>query len=270
MKAAPFLILLLPFAATAHTDEKVDAIIDAFAVKEKFLTVKQELKPMDLSSGVSEGLSALKPLLDRNYQEQLNLFNQNVNWDNIQPEIVQAIKSIYNQEEIDAVNGFINSKHGASFFSKQSTVEESFVEAFTGVFTQYYQESSELSEKHQQELEVRAAELEETESEAPAPQNASHKPDIGDIVRFRVSTENGSMIGYRVSPGRKRELFEKSPFEYDDMVLSVNGIRVNEPDNIREAYNILKTNVEAHFQVRRDGELVDFVIDIPELVLGAQ
>lgn len=76
---------------------------------------------------------------------------------------------------------------------------------------------------------------------------------IGDVVRFMVATEGGKMIGYKVRPGRKRELFDQVGLKNDDIVISVNGIEVNEPQKVREVYQALKTATEANLQVLRDG-----------------
>lgn len=77
--------------------------------------------------------------------------------------------------------------------------------------------------------------------------------NIGDVVRFMVATENGRMIGYKVRPGRKRELFDQVGLRPDDIVVSVNGIEVNEPQKVREVYQALKNATEANLQVMRDG-----------------
>lgn len=77
--------------------------------------------------------------------------------------------------------------------------------------------------------------------------------NIGDVVRFMVATENGRMIGYKVRPGRKRELFDQVGLQADDIVVSVNGIEVNEPQKVREVYQALKNATEANLQVMRDG-----------------
>ena len=72
-------------------------------------------------------------------------------------------------------------------------------------------------------------------------------------MRFMVATEGGKMIGYKVRPGRKRELFDQVGLKNDDIVISVNGIEVNEPQKVREVYQALKTASEANLQVLRDG-----------------
>ncbi len=76
---------------------------------------------------------------------------------------------------------------------------------------------------------------------------------IGDVVRFMVATEDGRMIGYKVRPGRKRKLFDQVGLKTDDIVISVNGIEVNEPQKVREVYQALKNATEADLEVMRDG-----------------
>lgn len=76
---------------------------------------------------------------------------------------------------------------------------------------------------------------------------------ISDVVRFMVATENGQMVGYKVRPGRKRELFEQAGLKTNDIVVSVNGIQVNEPQKVREVYQALKNATEANLEVLRDG-----------------
>lgn len=92
------------------------------------------------------------------------------------------------------------------------------------------------------------------------PEQLQQARNIGDVVRFMVATENGRMIGYKVRPGRKRELFDQVGLQTDDIVVSVNGIEVNEPQKVREVYQALKTATEANLQVMRDGSTQSITI----------
>lgn len=99
----------------------------------------------------------------------------------------------------------------------------------------------------------RAAEPEPTQAAVIRQEQIQQARNIGDVVRFMVATENGRMIGYKVRPGRQRELFDQVGLRTDDIVVSVNGIEVNEPQKVREVYQALKTATEANLQVLRDG-----------------
>lgn len=77
---------------------------------------------------------------------------------------------------------------------------------------------------------------------------------INDVIRFSVYREDGKMLGYRVRPGRERELFDQVGLKMNDIVTSVNGIRVDDPKQIRMVYQSLKTATSAQLEVMRDGE----------------
>ncbi len=77
--------------------------------------------------------------------------------------------------------------------------------------------------------------------------------NIGDVVRFSVHREGGKMVGYRIRPGRDRELFNQVGLKANDIVTSVNGIEVNDPKQIRSVYKSMKTATEAQLTVLRDG-----------------
>lgn len=107
------------------------------------------------------------------------------------------------------------------------------------------------------------------QSSPPPPARASVSEEqlqearnIGDVVRFVVATENGKMIGYKVRPGRKRALFDQVGLKSDDVVVSVNGIEVNEPQKIREVYQALKNASEAELQIMRDGATQSITISM--------
>ncbi|MFT5082163.1 MAG: general secretion pathway protein C [Lentisphaeria bacterium] len=78
--------------------------------------------------------------------------------------------------------------------------------------------------------------------------------NVGDVVRFSVHRKDGKMVGYRIRPGRDRELFTQVGLKANDIVTSVNGIEVNDPKQIRSVYQSMKTATEAQLSVLRDGE----------------
>lgn len=79
---------------------------------------------------------------------------------------------------------------------------------------------------------------------------------ISDVVRFSVHREDGSMVGYKIRPGRDRALFEQVGLKTGDVVTTVNGRAMTDPKQLREVYQDLKTATEANLVVRRgDNEL---------------
>lgn len=95
----------------------------------------------------------------------------------------------------------------------------------------------------------------------------SARPDqipknIGDVVRFSVHREGGKMVGYRIRPGRDRQLFTQVGLKANDIVTSVNGIEVNDPKQIRSVYKSMKTATEAQLTVLRDGDTHSITISL--------
>lgn len=86
--------------------------------------------------------------------------------------------------------------------------------------------------------------------------------NIGDVVRFSVHREGGQMIGYRIRPGRDRELFNQVGLKADDIVTSVNGIEVNDPKQIRSVYKAMQTATQAQLTVLRDGQTHSITISL--------
>lgn len=77
---------------------------------------------------------------------------------------------------------------------------------------------------------------------------------VGDVVRFSIHREGGKMVGYRIRPGRDRDLFEQAGLKNNDIVTSVNGISMDDPRKLREVYQNLKTAPSAQLEVLRDGQ----------------
>ncbi len=106
-----------------------------------------------------------------------------------------------------------------------------------------------------------------SKSDAPKNIRTSARPDqvpknIGDVVRFSVHREGGQMVGYRIRPGRDRELFSQVGLKANDIVTSVNGIEVNDPKQIRSVYKSMKTATEAQLTVRRDDQIHSITISL--------
>lgn len=88
--------------------------------------------------------------------------------------------------------------------------------------------------------------------------------NVGDVVRFSVHREGGKMVGYRIRPGRDRELFNQVGLKPNDIVTSVNGIQVNDPKQIRSVYKSMKTATQAQLTVLRDGQSHSISISLGE------
>lgn len=75
--------------------------------------------------------------------------------------------------------------------------------------------------------------------------------------------QDGRMVGYRISPGKKSTLFEEVGFQAGDVVVEMNGLDLTDPQQSREAMQAMTNGVSMQLTVNRDGELVSLYFDIP-------
>jgi general secretion pathway protein C len=86
---------------------------------------------------------------------------------------------------------------------------------------------------------------------------ASDVPEsISDVVRFSVHRDDGQMVGFRIRPGKNRELFEQLGLQTNDIVTAVNGIPIDNAQAIRDNYQELKNASSADLEVKRGEETV--------------
>jgi len=79
---------------------------------------------------------------------------------------------------------------------------------------------------------------------------------ISDVVRFSVHREEGQMVGFRIRPGKNRDLFGQLGLEANDVVTSVNGIAIDNAQAIRDNYQQLKSATSADLEIKRGEERV--------------
>lgn len=86
--------------------------------------------------------------------------------------------------------------------------------------------------------------------------------NLSEVVRFSVHREEGQMVGFRIRPGKKRELFQQMGLRANDVVTSVNGIPIDSPQAIRDNYQQLKTATSADLEVQRGEETLYINVSI--------
>ncbi len=107
-------------------------------------------------------------------------------------------------------------------------------------------------------------------SEEPAPEpevhtlppSATEIKSISEVVRFTAARGSDGMTGYRLQPGRNRELFDQAGLKPGDVVTAVNGISLDDPQQIRAVYQELQTATQAELSILRDGEPVSIYISL--------
>ena len=79
---------------------------------------------------------------------------------------------------------------------------------------------------------------------------------LAELVRIAAVRDGGELQGYRLTPGRDREQFEKLGFRSGDLVVAVNGMPLSDPANTMRLYQTMRSASEASFELLRGGEAV--------------
>lgn len=85
---------------------------------------------------------------------------------------------------------------------------------------------------------------------------------INDVVRFSLQQENGEVVGYRIRPGRDRGLFDQLGLKNNDIVTAVNGVVINDRNQLREIYKTMRSATEANLEVNRGGQIIPITITL--------
>jgi general secretion pathway protein C len=85
---------------------------------------------------------------------------------------------------------------------------------------------------------------------------------LADVVQVAPANENGRLIGYRINPGRDAKQFQQFGFKAGDIVTSINGVSLDDPQHALELYNLIRTAQEASFTVHRGNEDVTLMVSL--------
>ena len=259
------LLLFMGLQSVALANEKVEEIIVSMGVKDGLSQALETFKPYEMKIDEND-TSEVNELLLRHRRERIDLYEHYFSWGELMPDVVAGFESVYTKEEIESIYRFLRSAHGAKFFESLEDLEKANTSVLRARLQDYHPEFKRLNERHSKEFDRLIEKEAAKQNSLPKPEVDPDAPtSIGDIVRFMVATQNGEMIGYKVRPGRVDGLFEKSGFKEGDVVVSVNGLIVNEPNAVRDVYHMLKESRRVLAEVKRGGEFVDFVIDLDEI-----
>ena len=85
---------------------------------------------------------------------------------------------------------------------------------------------------------------------------------ILDYLRISPKSENGSIIGYMLRPGRKSEFFKSSGLKNGDVAVEINGLDLTQPMQAAQALVALRKESEVALRVKRDGSFTDILFSI--------
>ena len=78
---------------------------------------------------------------------------------------------------------------------------------------------------------------------------------------------NGVQRGYRVYPGRNRQQFAKLGLQPGDLVLSINGTPLDDPQRGMEIFNTIGTSDRVSVTVERNGQSQELMLNTAQIML---
>lgn len=104
---------------------------------------------------------------------------------------------------------------------------------------------------------TRAASLRQVISESPA--------RLTDVIRPQPVFRDGKQKGYRVYPGRQRQMFTQLGLRPGDMIVQINGMPLDDPARGMEVFRSLGDATQVSVTVERNGQPQVLTLDTSQL-----
>lgn len=95
----------------------------------------------------------------------------------------------------------------------------------------------------------------------------SNPSAFAQIVRPQPVFANGVQRGYRVYPGRNRAMFAKLGLQPGDLVTTINGTPLDDPQRGMEIFNTMGTSDRVTITVERNGQSQDLTLNTAQISL---
>lgn len=90
---------------------------------------------------------------------------------------------------------------------------------------------------------------------------------FAEVVRPQPVFANGVQRGYRVYPGRNRQAFAKLGLQPGDLVLSINGTPLDDPQRGMEIFNTIGSSARVSVTIERSGQTQELTLNTAQLTL---
>lgn len=90
---------------------------------------------------------------------------------------------------------------------------------------------------------------------------------FAEVVRPQPVFANGVQRGYRVYPGRNRQLFARLGLQPGDLVLAINGTSLDDPQRGMEIFNTMGSSDRVTVTVERNGQSQDLTLNTAQVML---
>ena len=85
-----------------------------------------------------------------------------------------------------------------------------------------------------------------------------------DFISISPKTNEGQLIGYQVSPGKKPELFQSAGLKAGDVIAQINGLDLTDMQQSQEALAQLRNAQTLELTIIRDDSYTTLYLDLPE------
>ncbi len=87
---------------------------------------------------------------------------------------------------------------------------------------------------------------------------------FADFITISPYTRDSRLVGYRIAPGKKPQLFKGAGFVSGDIVVEINGLDLTDPQQSLEAMSALREADSLQLTINRGEELLTLYLDFPE------
>ncbi|MFO6424214.1 type II secretion system protein GspC [Motilimonas sp. KMU-193] len=87
---------------------------------------------------------------------------------------------------------------------------------------------------------------------------------ITDFLSISPVRNQGTLVGYRINPGKDPSLFEAAGLQPNDLAVSLNGIDLTDMQQSMSLMQEFPTMREMTLSVERDGQIYDLFFSLPE------
>ncbi|MGH8314414.1 MAG: type II secretion system protein GspC [Steroidobacterales bacterium] len=93
---------------------------------------------------------------------------------------------------------------------------------------------------------------------------------VGELMRPQQVFQNGQMRGFRVYPGRNRAQFSKLGLQPGDLVTSVNGTPLDDPQRGAEIFRTIGSSPSVHVTIERNGRTQEITLNMSQAASQVQ
>ncbi|HLS81889.1 MAG TPA: type II secretion system protein GspC [Steroidobacter sp.] len=90
---------------------------------------------------------------------------------------------------------------------------------------------------------------------------------LARVVRPQPVFANGVQRGFRVYPGQDRKMFAQLGLQPGDLVLTINGTPLDDPQRAMEIFNTIETSNQVNLTIERNGQTQELTLNTAQIAL---